>query len=291
MRKNETFNCGMSITIQSAQVSRERERGDGVSNRAAAEKQSINVIYLSTRVPYWSQQLSNYLLVHYAGQLPRQVPVVGLHLIMILVLVLLYQTLVHCQCLAARVHELPADRKTRIKKQAGWAKGPKVAPGVANRCKPSMKSSVPEHLFKLFDLVVGKFLGTAVVEEGSGVSEGPGIDLRRHRGVFQAASRDFCFSSHSRFVPERWRCPAVWAAGGSCPPPWPSRGAAARPPWRSSRLWPPRWGSGRSGVGTWRLFASSRMGNSGWLKGSRPDKCWHINDTKAAATTRGQRGM
>lgn len=48
-----------------------------------------------------------------------------------------------------------------------------------------MKSSVPEHLFKLFDLVVGKFLGTAVVKEGSGISEGPGIDLQRHRGVFQ----------------------------------------------------------------------------------------------------------
>lgn len=50
--------------------------------------------------------------MHYAGQLPRQVPVVGLHLIMILVLVLLYQALVHRQCLAARVHELPAHRKT-----------------------------------------------------------------------------------------------------------------------------------------------------------------------------------
>lgn len=60
-----------------------------------------------------------------------------------------------------------------------------------------MTSSVPEHLFKLFDLVVGKFLGTAVVEEGSGVSEGPGIDLRWHRGVFQTPPRDFCLSSHS----------------------------------------------------------------------------------------------
>lgn len=43
----------MGITIQSAQGSREREqeREDGVSNRAAAEKQSIKVRYLSTRVP------------------------------------------------------------------------------------------------------------------------------------------------------------------------------------------------------------------------------------------------
>lgn len=48
-----------------------------------------------------------------------------------------------------------------------------------------MKFSLPEHLFKLFDLVVGKFLGTAVVQEGSGVSEGPCIDLQRYRGVYQ----------------------------------------------------------------------------------------------------------
>lgn len=64
------------------------------------------------------------------------------------------------------------------------------------------KPSVPEHLFKLFDLVVGKFLGTAVIKEGSGVSEGPGIDLQRHRGVFQTPPRDLkkkkiCSSSRS----------------------------------------------------------------------------------------------
>lgn len=53
-----------------------------------------------------------------------------------------------------------------------------------------MTSSVPEHLFKLFDLVVGKFLGAAVIKEGSGVSEGPGIDLRQHRGVFQTPPCD-----------------------------------------------------------------------------------------------------
>lgn len=53
-----------------------------------------------------------YLLMHYAGQLPGQVPVIGLHLIMILMLVLLYQTLVHRQCLATSVHELPEDWKT-----------------------------------------------------------------------------------------------------------------------------------------------------------------------------------
>lgn len=53
-----------------------------------------------------------------------------------------------------------------------------------------MKFSLPEHLFKLFDLVVGKFLGTAVVEEGSGVSEGPGIDLQWHTGVYQTPPCD-----------------------------------------------------------------------------------------------------
>lgn len=63
--------------------------------------------------------------MHYAGQLPRQVPVVGLHLIMILVLVLLYQTLVHRQCLAARVRELPADGKTGTEKTGGLSQRPK----------------------------------------------------------------------------------------------------------------------------------------------------------------------
>lgn len=63
--------------------------------------------------------------MHYAGQLPRQVPVVGLHLIVILVLVLLYQALVHRQRLAARVHELPADRKTGAYKTGGLSQRPK----------------------------------------------------------------------------------------------------------------------------------------------------------------------
>lgn len=64
------------------------------------------------------EPFSVYLLVHDGGQLPGQVPVVGLHLIMILLLVLLYQTLVHRQGLAAGVCKLPADSKTLIKKQS-----------------------------------------------------------------------------------------------------------------------------------------------------------------------------
>lgn len=62
------------------------------------------------------EPFSVYLLVHDAGQLPGQVPVVGLHLIVILLLVLLYQTLVHRQRLAAGVCKLPADTKTLVKK-------------------------------------------------------------------------------------------------------------------------------------------------------------------------------
>lgn len=53
-----------------------------------------------------------------------------------------------------------------------------------------MNFSVPEHLFQLFDLVIGKLLGTAVIEEGSGVSEGPSIDLQGHTGAFQTPPRD-----------------------------------------------------------------------------------------------------
>lgn len=56
---------------------------------------------------------SVYLLVHDGGQLTGQVPVVGLHLIVVLLLVLLDQALVHRQRLAARVSELPARVKTK----------------------------------------------------------------------------------------------------------------------------------------------------------------------------------
>lgn len=45
--------------------------------------------------------------MHDVGQLPGQVPVVGLHLIVILLLVLFDQPLVHSQRLAAGVHKLP----------------------------------------------------------------------------------------------------------------------------------------------------------------------------------------
>lgn len=108
------FNISENITIQSAQVSREREqeRGGGVSKRAGAEEQSKRFISAATSVISLGEEpISVYLLVHDAGQLPGQVPVVGLHLIMVLLLVLLYQTLVHCQCLATGVHKLPADSK------------------------------------------------------------------------------------------------------------------------------------------------------------------------------------
>lgn len=56
---------------------------------------------------------SVYLLVHDGGQLAGQVPVVGLHLIVVLLLVLLDQALVHRQRLAARVGEMPARVKTK----------------------------------------------------------------------------------------------------------------------------------------------------------------------------------
>lgn len=65
-----------------------------------------------------SEPFPFYLLMHDAGQLPGQFPVVGLHLIVIFLLVLLYQTLVHRQRLAAGVGELPAHIKTLIKQRA-----------------------------------------------------------------------------------------------------------------------------------------------------------------------------
>lgn len=45
--------------------------------------------------------------MHDVGQLPGEVPVVGLHLVMIFLLVFLDQPLVHSQRLTTGVHELP----------------------------------------------------------------------------------------------------------------------------------------------------------------------------------------
>lgn len=47
---------------------------------------------------------------------------------------------------------------------------------------------VPEHLFELFDLVVRKFLGTAVIKEGSGISKRTGIDLEQRGDVIVISS-------------------------------------------------------------------------------------------------------
>lgn len=65
----------------------------------------------------------SYLLVHDAGQLPGQVPVVGLHLIMILLLVLFDQALVHSQPLTAGVHELPVEKRDGVQKSERDAGG------------------------------------------------------------------------------------------------------------------------------------------------------------------------
>lgn len=54
--------------------------------------------------------------MHDVGQLPGQVPVVGLHLIMILLLVLFDQALVHSQALTAGVHELPVEKRDGVQK-------------------------------------------------------------------------------------------------------------------------------------------------------------------------------
>lgn len=57
---------------------------------------------------------SSYLLVHDDGQLPGQVSVVGLHLVMILLLVLLDETLIDAQAVAAGLHEIPVDNNKVI---------------------------------------------------------------------------------------------------------------------------------------------------------------------------------
>ena len=50
---------------------------------------------------------------------------------------------------------------------------------------------VPEDLFELFDLVVRVFLGTAVVEEGSGIGKRTSIDLDENEGQRSIAQKKF----------------------------------------------------------------------------------------------------
>lgn len=50
-----------------------------------------------------------YLFVHDKRQLSGQVSVAGLHLIVILLLIFLYQPLIHTQSLATSLHKLPTD--------------------------------------------------------------------------------------------------------------------------------------------------------------------------------------
>lgn len=54
--------------------------------------------------------------MHDVGQLPRQVPVVGFHLVVVLLLILFDQALVDTQRLTAGVYKLPArDTHERIR--------------------------------------------------------------------------------------------------------------------------------------------------------------------------------
>lgn len=63
---------------------------------------------------YFSYRHCTHLLMHDDGQLSGEVPVVGLHLIVIFLLVLFDQPLVHSQPLTAGVHELPDEGCDRV---------------------------------------------------------------------------------------------------------------------------------------------------------------------------------
>lgn len=169
----------------------------------------------------WEQLIgviTSYLLIHNAGQLPGQVSVAGLHLVVILLLVLFDQSLVYYKCLTTGVHKMPEDRGKAECKAAncvvckpvtgavvGWTgfylsigtrpqwntglepnlvSGPHLYPKA--KCEEQKvfdivwglgSPAVPEDLFQLFDLVVGVFLSTAVVQEGSGISKRTSVYL------------------------------------------------------------------------------------------------------------------
>lgn len=63
---------------------------------------------------YFSYRHCTHLLMHDDGQLSGEVPVVGLHLIVILLLVLFDQPLVDAQAVATRLHKMPAQKQDRV---------------------------------------------------------------------------------------------------------------------------------------------------------------------------------
>lgn len=124
--------------------------------------------------------------------------------------------------------------------------------------------------FSCFTLLSGYFLVLASSRKARAYASGPAFTW----GTTQGPCYFFCCRSVCVFpcewrmeqTPGRWCCPAVWAADGSCPPQWRSKAAWSRPPSCSSRRWPLRWGSGRSGADTSLRCVSLRRGNNEWLR-------------------------
>lgn len=92
------------------------------------EQNFINKIFSSYEVSQSHHMLWSFIIlqcfhlfVHDIRQLPRQIPVVGLHLIMILLLVFFNQPLINAKRLTAGIHKLPEKRgmkKLKAKQQA-----------------------------------------------------------------------------------------------------------------------------------------------------------------------------
>ena len=100
------------FTIQSAQASTKREETGDTVSKWAEEWCSGGQCKKKKQSEWYNPH--RYLFVHDVWQLPGQVPVVGLHLVMVLLLVLLDQPLVHSQPLTAGVHELPDEGCDRV---------------------------------------------------------------------------------------------------------------------------------------------------------------------------------
>lgn len=137
------------------------------------------------------------------------------------------------------------------------------------------KKSQTSHLktsFSCLTLFSGYFLGHVSSRKALAYARGPAftwVEGESHVSSmywFHKACEGLCACVDPEQAPGHWCCPAVWAAGGSCPPRWRSRALWFLPLSCSSHRWPPQWGSDQCGVGTSPQYASSRTGNSEWLQ-------------------------
>lgn len=118
---------------------------------------------------YFSYRHCTHLLMHDDGQLSGEVPVVGLHLIVIFLLVLFDQPLVDAQAVAARLHKMPAQKQDCVLRcDEAWSTFAHTlwAVGISSHLKTS---------FSCLTLLSGYFLALASSRKARAYASGPAL--------------------------------------------------------------------------------------------------------------------